>query len=99
MITVVAKLKFQAGKESEAEKALRDMIDYVRKSEPGTLSYALNRSRRNPAELLMVERYADKSALDTHSGSERMQALFATIGPLLDGQPSIEMYEELDGKH
>ena len=98
MLTIVAKMKIKAGKEGDAEAALRDMIAYVGRSEPGTLRYALHRSVGDPTQLLMYEQYADQSAVDEHGTSERIQHLFATLAPLLDGQPSIEMYDEVAGK-
>jgi len=98
MMTIVAKMKIQAGKEGQAERALTDMVEYVRASEPGTLRYALHRAIGDPTSLLMYEQYADQAAVDTHGTSARIQQLFATLGPLLDGQPSIEMFTEIAGK-
>jgi quinol monooxygenase YgiN len=46
----------------------------------------------------MYEQYADQAALDTHGTSDRIQQLFGSLGPLLDGQPSIEMFAEVGGK-
>lgn len=98
MLTVVAKIRIKSGREGEAERALGDMIAYVRSAEPGTRRYALHRAVGDPTTLLMYEQYADQAALDTHGTSERIQQLFAALGPLLDGQPSIEMYEQVAGK-
>jgi len=95
MLTIVAKMKIKAGKESEAEAALLDMVAYVRANEPGTTRYALHRAVGDPTTLLMYEQYADQAAVDTHGTSPRIQQLFGTLGPLLDGQPSIEMYREV----
>lgn len=98
MITIVAKMKIQAGREAEAERALLDMIEYVRANEPGTTRYVLHRGLGDPTQLLMYEQYADQSAVDTHGTSARIQQLFGTLGPLLDGQPSIEMFTAVGGK-
>lgn len=98
MLTIVAKMKIKAGKESLAETALTEMIEYVRRAEPGTLRYTLHRGVGDPTQLLMYEQYADQTAVDTHGTSDRIQKLFATLGPLLDGQPSIEMFREVSGK-
>jgi quinol monooxygenase YgiN len=98
MMTIVAKLKVRSGKQDDAERALTDMIEYVRANEPGTVSYTLHRAVGDPTTLLMYEQYADQAAVDTHGTSARIQQLFATLGPLLDGQPSIEMYSEVAGK-
>jgi quinol monooxygenase YgiN len=98
MLTIVARIKIKAGNEGEAEAALEDMIAYVKRAEPGTLRYALHRSLGDPTQLLMYEQYVDQTAVDTHGTSERIQQLFSALGPLLDGQPSIEMYREVAGK-
>jgi quinol monooxygenase YgiN len=98
MLTIVAKMKIKPNNVQDAEAALQDMIAYVRSAEKGTLRYALHRGVGDPTQLLMYEQYADQAAADAHGTSERIQRLFATLAPLLDGQPSIEMYEEVAGK-
>lgn len=98
MLTIVARMKIKSGREKDAEAALLDMMAYVRSAEKGTLRYTLHRAVGDPTHLLMYEQYADQAAVDTHGTSERIQHLFATLAPLLDGQPSIEMYEEVATK-
>ena len=98
MMTIIAKMKIKAGKEGDAERALLDMVEYVRANEPGTVRYTLHRAIGDATQLLMYEQYASQEAVDTHGTSARIQQLFATLGPLLDGQPSIEMFNEVGGK-
>ena len=98
MLTIVAKMKIKTGKEGDAERALLDMVEYVKANEPGTVRYTLHRALGDPTQLLMFEQYASQEAVDTHGTSARIQQLFATLGPLLDGQPSIEMFNEVGGK-
>jgi quinol monooxygenase YgiN len=98
VLTIVAKMRIKAGQEGAAQRALRDMIEYVRSAEPGTLRFTLHRGVGDPTQLLMYEQYADQAAVDTHGTSERIQTLFTALAPLLDGQPSIEMFEEIGGK-
>ena len=97
MIVVIAILKAQAGKENEMEEALRAMIPKV-ESEEGTLAYILHRSQVEPGKFVFYEKYKDKAAFDHHSSTPYIQELFGKIGPLLDGQPAIEMCEELAAK-
>jgi quinol monooxygenase YgiN len=94
MIVVVALMKAQAGKEQEMEKALRDMIPKV-ETEEGTLAYALHRVKKEPQKFLMYEKYRDKEALKHHSSTPYFTELFGKIGHLLDGTPTIEIYEML----
>jgi quinol monooxygenase YgiN len=98
MMTIVARMRIKGDKTAEAEQALLEMAEYVRANEPGTLRYTLHRGIGDPTQLLMYEQYADQAAVDAHGTSARIQQLFATLGPLLDGQPSIEMFTEIGGK-
>ncbi len=95
---VVAKIKVRTGKEGEAEKAFRRHVDFVAGNEPGTLLYLLHRSRKDPTVFLFYEQYTDPVAFDRHGKSPAMQQLFATLSPILDGPPSIELYDEIAGK-
>ncbi|HQI80781.1 MAG TPA: putative quinol monooxygenase [Deltaproteobacteria bacterium] len=94
MIVVVAIMKAQAGREQEMEDALRGMIPKV-ESEEGTLQYALHRARKDKGKFLFFEKYRDKDALNAHSATPYFAELFARIGPLLDGSPTIEIMEEI----
>ena len=72
MVTVIAKIKVVPGKESEFERAARDMVAHVRANEPGTRTYILHRAAGNPAEFLFYERYDDEAAFAAHGGSDAM---------------------------
>lgn len=94
MIVVVAVMKAKQGNEEEMENALRDIVPKVA-SEEGTLTYILHRAKKDPQTFLMYEKYKDKDALNFHSTTPHFAALFEKIAPLLDGAPSIDIYEEL----
>jgi quinol monooxygenase YgiN len=95
---VVARIKVRAGTEAEAEQAFRKQIEYVTREEPGTELYVLHRSRKDPTVFLFYERYADAGAFDRHGKSAAIQELFRALQPLLEGAPSIELYDEIAGK-
>jgi quinol monooxygenase YgiN len=95
---VVAKIKVKSGCEGEAEDAFRKQIDFVTRDEPRTLIYLLHRGRKDPSTFLFYEKYADADAFDRHGKSSAIQELFKTLTPLLEGAPSIELYDELGGK-
>jgi quinol monooxygenase YgiN len=97
-MVVVAKIKVKQGHEREAEAAFRKQIDFVSREEPGTLLYILHRGRKQRSTFLFYERYADADAFDRHGKTSAIQALFKTLQALLDGPPSIELYDELGGK-
>jgi quinol monooxygenase YgiN len=96
MLIVVAVMKAKAGMEQEIEKALREMIPKV-EAEKGTLAYTLHRAKKEPGKFLMYEKYPDKEALKEHSSTPHFTELFGKIGPMLDGSPVIDMYEDLVG--
>jgi len=98
-MVVVAKIKVKTGREAEAEAAFRKQIDYVTREEPGTLLYLLHRGRKDRSTFLFYEKYADAEAFDRHGKTSAMQELFRTLQPLLEGPPSIELFEELGGKN
>ena len=95
-MVIVAKLKAQSGKEAEMEDALKSMIPKVQQ-EDGTLIYTLHRSLSDPTLFLFYEKYRDKAAFNEHGSTPYFKELFATIGPLMGAEPSMEMYEELAG--
>jgi len=97
-MVVVAKIKIKAGREKEGEAAFRKQIDYVTREEPGTKVYLLHRGRKDPSTFLFYERYVDAEAFDRHGKTAAIQELFRTLQPLLDGAPSIELFDELGGK-
>jgi quinol monooxygenase YgiN len=94
MLVVVAVMKAKAGSEQEMEKALRDMIPMV-ETEEGTMVYTLHRTKKDPQKFLMYEKYRDKEAFKYHSSTPYFAELFGKIAPLLDGDPAIDIYEEL----
>jgi len=96
-MVVVAVVKAQAGKEKEMEDALRAMIPKVQ-SEEGTIAYILHRAQNEQGKFLIYEKYRDGAAFDFHSSTPYFKELFEKIGPLIDGQPHVEMYEELAAK-
>jgi quinol monooxygenase YgiN len=97
-MVVVAKIKVKPGSEGDAEAAFRRQIDFVSREEPQTLAYVLHRGRKEKSTFLFYEKYADAAAFDHHGKSAAMQQLFKALTPLLDGPPSIELYDEIAGK-
>ena len=98
MLIVVAIIKAQAGKEKEIEEALVSMIPQAQ-SEEGTLEYILHRAQNEPQKFLIYEKYKDKESFEYHSSTPQIKELFAKVGPLLDGPPSIEIYDLIASKN
>ncbi|HUO06241.1 MAG TPA: putative quinol monooxygenase [Candidatus Binataceae bacterium] len=97
-ITVIAKLKVKPGSEAAFEAAAMEMIEKIRPSEAGTLSYVLHKNNADPTEFVYYEVYSDPAALGAHSGSEHMKAFGGMIAALLAGRPEIAMYSEVARK-
>lgn len=94
MIGVIAELPVKDGKMEEAVRIIRELMNHVAQ-EQGTLSYTMNRDQTDPNRIVIMERYRDKGALDAHSSTPRFRAFLQEIGPLLAGQPTIRVMEEI----
>ena len=94
MVVVVAKIKAKAGEEGKVEKALRDVLPKVREEE-GTLSYTLSKSQSDPSMFLVLEKYKDMDAFVFHSSTPYLAEMFVDITPLLDGDLSVELFDEI----
>src|SRR5713226_4424434 len=65
-VTVIATLKVKAGSEKQFEDAARAMIEKVHSAEPGTQTYVLHRSVKEPTTFVYYEVYQDQAAFDAH---------------------------------
>jgi quinol monooxygenase YgiN len=94
MLVVVAVMKAKEGCEQEMEQALRDIMPMV-ETEECTLSYSLHRTKKDPQKFLMYEKYLNKEAFKYHSSTPHFAELFGKLAPLLQGDPIIDIYEEI----
>jgi quinol monooxygenase YgiN len=81
-IAVHARIRANDGKGNELIAAFRPLLEQV-ENEPGTLLYAMNRSKNDPDAFWVSELYADDDAFAAHSGSEAMAKAAPTLGPLI----------------
>ncbi len=90
MISVIAKLTVQEGKEDEFKAAGAEMVAAVKANEAGrTLMYTLAQDQKTPAVFYFIEAYADDAALADHSKTPHMAAFGGKIGGSLAGRPEI----------
>ena len=82
-------------KSSNGGESWTQISQDLTREEPGTLLYLLHRGRKDRCTFLFYEKYADANAFDRHGKTSAIQELFRVLQPLLDGAPSIELYEEL----
>ena len=97
MITVLAKLTAQPGKEAEMQAELEQMVRKVEANEPGTISYSLHTVEGQPGVFYFYEQYEDEEALQAHGQSEHMKALGATMRDLAASRPEITRLQFVTG--
>jgi len=96
--TVVARFKIIPGKEAGAEEAMKQQAAAVEAKEPGVLTYAFNRNRKDPLEITVFEIYADDDAFHAHGATEHMSAFRGHFGSLFDpATVKIERVERVAG--
>ena len=88
-IGVIATLKVQDGKTSDFEAVFGDLAGQVRANEPGNKLYQVFKSRKEANTYVVMEIYADQSALDAHGKSDHFKAAGPKLGPTLAGRPDI----------
>jgi quinol monooxygenase YgiN len=98
MISVIARVKVQAGNEDTFRAEAARMVEHVRANEPDTTIYVCLQSTSDPTAFSFYEEYVSNDALAAHGGSDAIQAFFGAVGPMLDGAPSIETFTETDAK-
>jgi quinol monooxygenase YgiN len=96
LITVVAKLQAQAGKEDQLRAVLTDMVANVKKHEAGKVpTYTLHVSDTDPTVFMFYEQYADAEAFAAHSQTDHMKAMGASLAGLLGGRPEIQRFTSI----
>jgi quinol monooxygenase YgiN len=98
MLSIVAKLTVQEGKEDEFKAAAQEMVAAVKANEAGrTLMYTLAQNRKAPTEFYFIEAYADDDAAADHGKTPHMAAFGGKIGGLLAGRPEIVRLDTVAG--
>lgn len=88
-IGVIATLKVQEGKTAEFEAVFGDLAKQVRANEPGNKLYQVFKSRKEASTYVVMEIYADQSALDAHGKSDHFKAAGPKLGPTMAGRPEV----------
>ena len=68
-VAIVARVTVKEGRAGEYVAAFGPLLEQA-KQEPGTLLYALHRSKDDPSVFWTTEVYADDAAFAAHSASE-----------------------------
>jgi quinol monooxygenase YgiN len=95
-VVVVGSFTARAGKEQEAEDALRSLVEPTH-DEQGCILYALHRGTDDPRRLTFIERWDSREALDAHLSSPHVEAVLARAEGLFGDSAEIVVYEALPG--
>ncbi|HWI74008.1 MAG TPA: putative quinol monooxygenase [Baekduia sp.] len=87
-VVVAATITVKPESQDAALAALSTAIEATH-AEPGCLAYALHRDRAEPTRFVIVEKWATAGDLEEHGQTPHLQQLFAELGPLLAGPPTI----------
>jgi len=89
MITVLAKLTAQPGKEAEMQAALEAMVAEVDAKEPGVLAYTLHTTEGEPGTFWMYEEYADEDTFKAHGTTDHMKAFAMSMREIAASRPEV----------
>lgn len=89
-IAMIVRLPAAEGKTDELLAAVQKLVAAT-EDEAGTLQYVVHTEESDPNVVWFYERYADKDALDTHSGSAAMAEAMTAFGGLLGGAPEMHV--------
>jgi quinol monooxygenase YgiN len=87
-VVVVATVQVRPGTEDEALAALTAGLEGAH-GEDGCLAYALHRDLDEPTRFVVVERWRDQEALDSHAREPHLREMLAKVGALIAAPPSI----------
>jgi quinol monooxygenase YgiN len=89
MITVIAKLVAQPGKEAEMQAALEKMVAEVDAKEPDVAAYTLHTDESDPTLFWMYEQYADEATFAAHGATDHMKAFAMGMREIAAARPEI----------
>ena len=69
MISISAILRVKPGQEATMREALLEMIESVKRDEPGTVGYYISQSIDEPQVFTTYERFVDRAAMERHNNS------------------------------
>ena len=87
-VAIVARVTVREGKAGQYVAAFAPLLEQARK-EPGTLLYALHRSKDDPDVFWTTEIYADDAAFAAHGASEVHAAAAPVFTELIAGSDVI----------
>ena len=89
MSWLIATFKVQDGKQAEFEAVMNPLVEKVRAQEPGTLIYSLVKSKKDPTQYLMVERYRSDDDRKAHGQTDYFKQAADKFMALLAEPPQL----------
>lgn len=96
MITILAVMKAQTGKETELAQACAQLANEVRTKEEGNLMYIAHVTVNDPTEIIFVEKYKDEQAMADHRHSAHFKEAGSKFKNLIAAPPVIKSLNELE---
>jgi quinol monooxygenase YgiN len=90
-VVVVGSFKAQPGKEAEALQAFKDLVAPTH-AEDGCILYALHQGADDPSQLVFIERWASREALDAHLKTPHIAAVLERVEELFGHSGTITVY-------
>jgi quinol monooxygenase YgiN len=91
LLTVVAEMQAQPGKEDALRRAVLALIEPTRQ-EDGCVQYDLHVHTTDPTRFVFYENWTSQAHLDRHAESPHIQEFRTEIADLLAAPPRIETY-------
>lgn len=95
--SVVAEVRAKRGKERELREATLMLVAQVR-AEPNNLLYFLHENRETPGHFVFYEIFASKADFEAHNATRHVQAWFAKLPELADGNVKVVRMEILGNR-
>jgi quinol monooxygenase YgiN len=88
LLSVVATMRAQPGKEAELRALLESLIETTL-HEDGCTTYALHQGTQDPGLFVFYENWSSQAHLDAHLNAPHLQEALPKFPELLDGQLTI----------
>lgn len=85
---VVADVRAKPGKERELREVTLPLVEKVR-AEPRNITYFLHEDRAAPGHFIFYEIFATKADFDAHNATPHVQAWFARLPELAEGNVKV----------
>tara|TARA_B110000091_G_scaffold211259_1_gene255565 strand:+ start:34 stop:330 length:297 start_codon:yes stop_codon:yes gene_type:complete len=92
-IGVIATITIREGKNAEFEQLFAELTKQVLGNEPGTVFYALHRTKSDAQVYKVLEQYASKDDMKAHGQTEYFQEANKKMAALVAAAPEIEVLD------